>query len=86
MSVIIADHELKLLNGTFLFSFIHQLYTKSTSAGLPLRFWIGRTYARGSIFGRMVRRGYWLSAFSYAKPSLPIFGVSLGLLKATKMY
>ena len=30
---------------------------------------VPRTYARGSIFGRIVRQGYRFSAFSYAKPS-----------------
>ena len=40
-------------------------------AGLALSFW-NRAYIRtpgGSIFGRMVRRGYRFSAFSYAKLS-----------------
>jgi len=32
-------------------------------------FWIGRTYGRGSIFGRMVRQGIDFRRFSYAKTS-----------------
>jgi len=54
--------------------------------GFRLAFWVGRMYAKVSIFGHMVRREYRFSAFSYAKSSRQIFGIILGLLETTKMY
>ena len=83
-------HAFLTLNCTFSATFENLLFNRAfapttLTQGFRKAFWVGRTYARGSIFGRMVRPGYRFSAYATGHTrSVPIFGIISDLLETTK--